>query len=52
MSLQGSVGGELSDGKKLTIDKADSAAPVNDAPRNETPEETLRRLNDEGKKDS
>ena len=28
------------------------SAPVHDAPRTETPEETLRRLNDEGKKDS
>ena len=29
-----------------------SAAPAADAPRTETPDETLRRLNDEGKKDS
>jgi preprotein translocase subunit YajC len=36
----------------LTIEKTDSAAPLNEAPRTETPEETLRRLNDEGKKDS
>ena len=40
------------DASSLTIDKAESAAPVNDAPRVETPEETTRRLNDEGKKDS
>ena len=40
------------DASSLTIDKAESAAPVNDAPRNETPEETQRRLNDEGTKDS
>ena len=40
------------DASSLTADKADSAATVNDAPRDETPEETLRRLNDEGKKDS
>ena len=40
------------DASSLTSDKADSAATVNDAPRDETPEETLRRLNDEGKKDS
>jgi preprotein translocase subunit YajC len=36
----------------LTTDKTDSAAPLSEAPRTETPEETLRRLNDEGKKDS
>jgi preprotein translocase subunit YajC len=35
------------DASSLTIDKADSNAPVN-----ETPEETLRRRNDEGQKDS
>ena len=40
------------DASSLSIDKAGSAAPVSDAPRDETPEETLRRLNDEGKKDS
>jgi len=40
------------DASSLTIDKADSSAPVNEASGNETPEETLRRLNDEGKKDS
>jgi preprotein translocase subunit YajC len=36
----------------LTTDKTDSAAPLSEAPRTETPEETLRRLNDDGKKDS
>jgi preprotein translocase subunit YajC len=40
------------DASSLTTDKADTAATVSDAPRDETPEETLRRLNDEGKKDS
>jgi preprotein translocase subunit YajC len=43
------------DASSLTADKtadAENAVPVNDAPRDETPEETLRRLNDEGKKDS
>jgi preprotein translocase subunit YajC len=35
------------DASSLTIDKADGNAPVT-----ETPEETLRRGNDEGKKDS
>ena len=45
------------DASSLTTDKlgaegTDAIAPVQDAPRNETPEETLRRLNDEGKKDS
>lgn len=40
------------DASSLSADKAENAAPVNDAPRAETPEETLRRLNDEGKKDS
>jgi preprotein translocase subunit YajC len=40
------------DASSLTIDKADSNAPVNETSGNETPEETLRRLNDEGKKDS
>jgi preprotein translocase subunit YajC len=45
------------DASSLTTDKlgaegTDASTPVQDAPRNETPEETLRRLNDEGKKDS
>ncbi len=45
------------DASSLTTDKlgaegTDASTPVHDAPRNETPEETLRRLNDEGKKDS
>ncbi|KQN88819.1 preprotein translocase subunit YajC [Arthrobacter sp. Leaf69] len=43
------------DASSLTADKsgtAENAVTVNDAPRDETPEETLRRLNDEGKKDS
>jgi preprotein translocase subunit YajC len=40
------------DASSLTIDKADSDAPASEAPRDETPEETLRRLNNEGKKDS
>jgi preprotein translocase subunit YajC len=40
------------DASSLTAGTTDGAASVNDAPRNETPEETLRRLNDEGKKDS
>ena len=45
------------DASSLTIEKVnaentDSAAAVNEAPSNETPEETLHRLNDEGKKDS
>jgi preprotein translocase subunit YajC len=40
------------DASSLTIDKADSTAPAADATRSETPDETLRRLNDEGKKDS
>jgi preprotein translocase subunit YajC len=39
------------DASALTTDK-DAAPQANDAPRDETPEETLRRLNDEGKKDS
>ena len=38
--------------EKLGAEGTDASAPVHDAPRNETPEETLRRLNDEGKKDS
>ncbi|WP_144671830.1 preprotein translocase subunit YajC [Arthrobacter sp. U41] len=43
------------DASSLIADKsgtAENAVPVTDAPRDETPEETLRRLNDEGKKDS
>lgn len=40
------------DASSLTAETTDAAAPAIDAPRNETPEETLRRLNDEGKKDS
>lgn len=40
------------DASSLTFDKADSTAPVAETPRNETADETLRRLNDEGKKDS
>lgn len=39
------------DASSLTVDKADSQAPA-ETPRNETPDETLRRLGDEGKKDS
>lgn len=42
----------LTDASPLTIDKAGSAAPAAESPRTETPDETLRRLNDEGKKDS
>jgi len=42
----------LATDNSLTTEKTDSAAPLNEAPRIETPEETLRRLNDEGKKDS
>ncbi|SDK89670.1 preprotein translocase subunit YajC [Arthrobacter sp. ov407] len=38
--------------EKVNAENTDSAAAVNEAPINETPEETLRRLNDEGKKDS
>jgi preprotein translocase subunit YajC len=38
--------------EKLGAEGTDAGAPVHDAPRTETPEETLRRLNDEGKKDS
>ena len=38
--------------EKVNAENPDSAAAVNETPRNETPEETLRRLNDEGKKDS
>lgn len=37
---------------KLSAEGTEGTAPLSDAPRNETPEETLRRLNDEGKKDS
>ncbi|MGY3320960.1 preprotein translocase subunit YajC [Arthrobacter humicola] len=45
------------DASSLTLDKPDAETPENAAPFNEpagieTPEETLRRLNDEGKKDS
>ncbi|PVZ54095.1 preprotein translocase subunit YajC [Arthrobacter sp. H-02-3] len=45
------------DASSLTLDKPDaetpeSAAPFNEPAGIETPEETLRRLNDEGKKDS
>ncbi len=38
--------------EKVNAENTDSAAPLNEAPSVETPEETLRRLNDEGKKDS
>jgi len=38
--------------EELGAEGTDASAPVHDAPRTETPEETLRRLNDEGKKDS
>ncbi len=38
--------------EKVNAENADSAAAVHEAPSNETPEETLRRLNDEDKKDS
>ena len=38
--------------EKVGAEGTDASAPVHDAPRTETPEETLRRLNDEGKKDS
>lgn len=38
--------------EKVNAENTDSAAAVNESPINETPEETLRRLNDEGKKDS
>ncbi|MET1064711.1 MAG: preprotein translocase subunit YajC [Arthrobacter sp.] len=40
------------DASSLTADKDSNAATLNDPTRDETPEETLRRLNDEGKKDS
>ncbi|WP_264357380.1 preprotein translocase subunit YajC [Pseudarthrobacter sp. MM222] len=40
------------DASSLTTETADRPAPAADAPRTETPDETLRRLNDEGKKDS
>jgi preprotein translocase subunit YajC len=40
------------DASSLTTETADRPAPAADAPRAETPDETLRRLNDEGKKDS
>jgi preprotein translocase subunit YajC len=42
----------LTTDNSVTTKPTDSAAPFNEAPRTETPEETLRRLNDEGKKDS
>nr|WP_211880295.1 preprotein translocase subunit YajC [Pseudarthrobacter albicanus] len=42
----------LTGSSPLTIDKAGSAAPAAESPRTETPDETLRGLNDEGKKDS
>ncbi|RKR30010.1 preprotein translocase subunit YajC [Arthrobacter oryzae] len=38
--------------EKVNAENTDSASPLNEAPSAETPEETLRRLNDEGKKDS
>jgi preprotein translocase subunit YajC len=38
--------------EKVNAENTDSAAALNEAPSVETPEETLRRLNDEGKKDS
>jgi preprotein translocase subunit YajC len=38
--------------EKVNAENTDSAAALNEAPSTETPEETLRRLNDEGKKDS
>ena len=38
--------------EKVNAENTDSAALLNEAPSVETPEETLRRLNDEGKKDS
>jgi preprotein translocase subunit YajC len=44
------------DASSLTLDKSDAtvdgADGAGETPRNETPDETLRRLNDEGKKDS
>jgi preprotein translocase subunit YajC len=40
------------DASSLTPEPADRPAPAGDMPRSETPDETLRRLNDEGKKDS
>ncbi len=41
------------DASSLTVEQVrQRRAAVNDAPRDETPDETLRRLNDEGKKDS
>src|SRR6478672_4886880 len=46
------------DASSLTLGKSDAdtagegTAVAGDAPRNETPDETLRRLNDDGKKDS
>ncbi|WP_445154254.1 preprotein translocase subunit YajC [Arthrobacter sp. Hor0625] len=35
-----------------TVDGVEGTAPAAETPRNETPDETLRRLNDEGRKDS
>ena len=40
------------DASSLTTGTEASPAPADDTLRNETPDETLRRLNDEGKKDS
>jgi preprotein translocase subunit YajC len=40
------------DASSLTTETAGSPAPASDTPRTETADETLRRLNDEGKKDS
>ncbi len=40
------------DASSLTIDKTDTPAAGDGAAHSETPDETLRRLNDEGKKDS
>ncbi|SDL68643.1 preprotein translocase subunit YajC [Arthrobacter sp. ok362] len=38
--------------EKVNAENTDSPAALNEVPSAETPEETLRRLNDEGKKDS
>jgi preprotein translocase subunit YajC len=38
--------------EKVNAENTDSAAALNETPSAETPEETLRLLNDEGKKDS
>lgn len=40
------------DASSLTTETVERPAPSSDAPRTETPDETLRRLNDEGRKDS